>query len=77
MPQSNAIQNFNDGVAFYENILHGAGIHINPLNNPTRNEIERRMDQIEQAKENVHHPEKMQKLNRLRNYLLEISYQNQ
>ncbi|GAA0274084.1 hypothetical protein [Halobacterium noricense] len=75
--QSDAIKNFNDGIACYENILHSAGIHINPLNNPTTNEIEKRMDQIEQAKKNVHHPERVQKLNRLRNYLLEINYEAQ
>lgn len=77
MSNSDAIQNFNDGIAYYENILHAAGVHINRLNNPTRPEIDKRMEQIDQAKQNVKHPDKMQKLNRLRNYLLEIHYNNQ
>lgn len=72
-----ALRNFNDGVRCYETILHSAGVHINRLNNPTRQEIDRRMDQLEQAKENTTHPEEIQKLNRLRNYLLEINYETQ
>ncbi|WP_153552911.1 hypothetical protein [Halomicrobium sp. LC1Hm] len=77
MPRSDAIQNFNDGISAYQNVLHSAGVHLNPLTNTTQQEIDERMNQIERAKENTTHPERMQKLNRLRNYLLEISYQNQ
>ena len=76
MSLSDAVQNFNDGVRCYENILHSAGVHLNSLNNPTQNEIDERMEQIERAKKNTHHPERMQKLNRLRNYLLEANYNN-
>jgi len=74
---TDAIKNFNDGVSYYQDILHSAGIHVSPITNPTQNEIDERMSQIEEAKENTHHPERMQKLNRLRNYLLEINYETQ
>ncbi|WP_435116579.1 hypothetical protein [Halolamina sp. C58] len=74
--QSDAVQNFNDGISAYQNIFHSAGVHLNPLANTTPQEIEERMGQIERAKENTTHPERVQKLNRLRNYLLEINYQN-
>ncbi|KAA9401904.1 hypothetical protein Har1130_03765 [Haloarcula sp. CBA1130] len=77
MPRSDAIQNFNDGISAYQNVLHSAGVHLNPLTNPTREAIDERMNQIERAKENTTHPERMQKLNRLRNYLLEINYETQ
>lgn len=74
---SEALKNFNDGVRCYENILHSAGVHVNPLNTTTRQEIEERIEQLERAKNNTVHPEKVQKLNRLRNYLLEINYETQ
>lgn len=72
---SDAMRNFNDGISCYQNILHSAGVHLNPLTNPTRTEIEERMDQLERAKENTHNPERVQKLNRLKNYLLEANYE--
>ena len=77
MTDSNALRNFNDGVRYYKNILHSAGIHINPIHNPTRREIEERMNQLEQAKNKVHNPNRVQKLNRLKNYLLKLNYEIQ
>lgn len=75
--QSEALKNFNDGVDYYQNIAHSAGIHLKPLTNPTRREIEDRMEKLEQAKSKTHDPQRVQKLNRLKNYLLEANYELQ
>lgn len=73
---SEAVRNFNDGVSQYQEILHSKGIHLNPINNPTRREIEQRIKRIDEAKDQTHNTQKIQKLNRLRNYLLEINYEH-
>ncbi|WP_285255727.1 hypothetical protein [Halobacterium salinarum] len=68
------IRNFNDGVQCYQDIIHSVGFHLNPITNPTRQEIKQRIERIDKAKEQTHNTAKIQKLNRLRNYLLEANY---
>jgi hypothetical protein len=71
-----AIRNFNDGIAAYESIFHSAGYHPRPLNgNPSAREIEERVQRIEETKQKVHNPQRVQKLNRLKNYLMEANYE--
>lgn len=70
-----AVRNFNDGISYYQDILHAVGIHLNPITNPTKQEIEKRIERLDEAKERTHNTKKVQKLNRLRNYLLEVKYE--
>ncbi|MDL0145479.1 hypothetical protein [Halobacterium salinarum] len=74
---SEKIRNFNDGISAYENIFHSAGNHPQPIHNPSRREIEDRIEQIDKTKREIHDPQRIQRLNRLRNYLLEANYEIQ
>jgi len=77
MSLPDSILNYNDGVDYYQNIAHSAGVHLEPLRNPTKREIEEQIERIEEAKNKTHNTQKIQKLNRLKNYLLEANYEIQ
>jgi len=71
MSKPDCFLNYNDGVDCYQNIAHSAGVHLEPLRTQSRSEIQEQLDRIEEAKSNINDPERVQKMNRLKNYLLE------
>jgi CRISPR/Cas system-associated protein Cas10 (large subunit of type III CRISPR-Cas system) len=77
MSRCEAVLNYNDGVDYYQDVAHSAGVHLEPLRTPSQQEIEEQMERIEEAKNKIHNNKKIQKLNRLKNYLLEANYEIQ
>jgi len=71
MPECDAVLNYNDGVDYYQDIAHCAGVHLEPIRSQSIREIEEQLDRVEEVKQNINNTDDIQRMNRLKNYLLE------